>query len=574
MADCQSVLAQITATQLQIRELQAELSDLPKGPRTIQLEQQIAALTQQLASLQQQRAQCTVPGVYRCDDGGAYYVRQLGDAFYWFGERADGAFANLFVGHRSGNGVTGNWYDLPKGASHNAGTLSLTVDDAAGTITRVSQSGGFGGAHWQLDTPYGANAVARANAGFRQAQYQGDGQKNLTGTWMSQTGSRSSCDGTDSADPTTTFYLRQIDPAPPPLPNIHPTVVWYAESCVAAQLFVGTRDGRQQTVSGTWVELPRFGAASSSGSVTFGLQDWHLIRQGNPGFPISDINRVESLALSITLDQLKIDRQFAYRPVSEPVGSGSTFPSPPRTTAVAIGDTPFLWVVLVKVDGSTVSVANYRLSNTGEPTVISPPGSHHDLTAGQKLLAGTTLPIPPALGHVETTVTTVRGFPAPVSGALVTTSKDATQVAFVLVALQQNDTPDNAIEAGHGAFLTALRDKIKDVLRSGGTEPVDVQSWFKDLQSAVHDAVRATLTTWQALTTVLGFSVSDQFVGSDYRLYSYKQLEAMASEGRIHLNFYLPPPSGQQYYEVSGVLITRTTPLWPIPLRPPVLNAG
>ena len=178
------------------------------------------------------------------------------------------------------------------------------------------------------------------------------------------------------------------------------------------------------------------------------------------------------------------------------------------------------------------------------------------------------------LGHVDTTLTTVRGFPPPVPGALTTTSKDATQVAFVLVALQQNDTPDNAIEAGHAAFVTALRDKVKGVVRAGGTGIVDVQAWFKDLQSAVHDAVRATLTTWQAITTGLGFSVSDQFVGADYRLYSYKQLEAMASEGRIHLNFYLPPPSGQQYYEVSGVLITRTTPLWPVPAQPPVLSAG
>lgn len=177
MADCQSIARQIAHTQLQITATESSLRDVAKGGGA-NLEKELANLQQQLAQLKQQLAACTNPGVYRCDDGGAYFVRQVGDSVYWFGERADGAFANLFTGKRSGNVISGNWYDLPKGASRNSGTLSLLIDDGAGTLTRTAQSGGFGGGHWSLEQP-STNPVARVNPGFHRAQYQGDGVADL-----------------------------------------------------------------------------------------------------------------------------------------------------------------------------------------------------------------------------------------------------------------------------------------------------------------------------------------------------------------------------------------------------------
>jgi len=45
-------------------------------------------------------------GYYEGDDGGAYFVRQIGDKVYWFGEDPDGQWANILMGTITGNKIT------------------------------------------------------------------------------------------------------------------------------------------------------------------------------------------------------------------------------------------------------------------------------------------------------------------------------------------------------------------------------------------------------------------------------------------------------------------------------------
>jgi hypothetical protein len=59
-------------------------------------------------------------GKWTCDDGGTYYVRQIGTDVWWTGKSGEPkdkkkAFANVFHGVLSGNIITGAWADDPAG---------------------------------------------------------------------------------------------------------------------------------------------------------------------------------------------------------------------------------------------------------------------------------------------------------------------------------------------------------------------------------------------------------------------------------------------------------------------------
>jgi hypothetical protein len=101
-------------------------------------------------------------GVWQCDDGGLYYIRQGGDgSVTWVGLQDSGfhkgmEFANVFRGTLSSDGsfVSGEWADVPRGATASAGTITLGIwddGDAAGLrLERVPEetTGGFGGSIW------------------------------------------------------------------------------------------------------------------------------------------------------------------------------------------------------------------------------------------------------------------------------------------------------------------------------------------------------------------------------------------------------------------------------------------
>ncbi|MBN3894304.1 MAG: hypothetical protein HWQ41_03220 [Nostoc sp. NOS(2021)] len=65
-------------------------------------------------------------GVWRSNDGGVYYVRQINNQLWWYGESA-GIYTNVFQGTIIGNAVIGQWVDVPKGINRNAGSLSILI---------------------------------------------------------------------------------------------------------------------------------------------------------------------------------------------------------------------------------------------------------------------------------------------------------------------------------------------------------------------------------------------------------------------------------------------------------------
>ncbi|MGB9902537.1 FecR domain-containing protein [Methanothrix sp.] len=88
-------------------------------------------------------------GVWTCDDGGKYYIRQIGSTIWWYGESDPGSpiWSNVMHGTINGDTIDAEWADLPKGRVMGYGILTLHID-SSNRITASSKTGGFGGSVW------------------------------------------------------------------------------------------------------------------------------------------------------------------------------------------------------------------------------------------------------------------------------------------------------------------------------------------------------------------------------------------------------------------------------------------
>ena len=90
--------------------------------------------------------QLDLTGQWRCNDGGTYYVRQVGPEVWWYGRSADGgrSFSNVFHGRIQGDGhaIAGRWADVPMGRTLNSGQLTWRITGPS-RLNAVSQTGGF-----------------------------------------------------------------------------------------------------------------------------------------------------------------------------------------------------------------------------------------------------------------------------------------------------------------------------------------------------------------------------------------------------------------------------------------------
>lgn len=88
-------------------------------------------------------------GVYMGKPDGVYYLRQMGNSVYWYGEQKSQSYppfwSNVGIGTLNGNQLTVNWADIPKGATMNSGTAVLEVSQPQGmtVLTVLQQTGGM-----------------------------------------------------------------------------------------------------------------------------------------------------------------------------------------------------------------------------------------------------------------------------------------------------------------------------------------------------------------------------------------------------------------------------------------------
>ena len=87
-------------------------------------------------------------GIWQANDGGTYQIRQEGAKVWWYGRGPNNGrdWQNVFYGMLTNNQLTGEWADLPAGGAQSSGTLQLQIQP--GHLTKILDTGGFGGSEW------------------------------------------------------------------------------------------------------------------------------------------------------------------------------------------------------------------------------------------------------------------------------------------------------------------------------------------------------------------------------------------------------------------------------------------
>lgn len=101
-------------------------------------------------------------GIWKANDGGTYYIRNIGNDVWWLGisTNDDGkTFANVLKGqiYLNNKTITSDWSDIPRGTNGYYGKLTLSID--SNTMlhkvneTNYNKSGNpsccFGSSKWQ-----------------------------------------------------------------------------------------------------------------------------------------------------------------------------------------------------------------------------------------------------------------------------------------------------------------------------------------------------------------------------------------------------------------------------------------
>jgi hypothetical protein len=90
-------------------------------------------------------------GKWKANDGGTYYLRQVGNQVWWYGEYTPTSppWSNVYRGTIvNGTEIWGSWADVPKGYILGSGDMKLRIE-SKNRIVAISKTGsGFGGSIW------------------------------------------------------------------------------------------------------------------------------------------------------------------------------------------------------------------------------------------------------------------------------------------------------------------------------------------------------------------------------------------------------------------------------------------
>jgi hypothetical protein len=88
-------------------------------------------------------------GVWNCDDGGIYYIRQLGNKIWWYGETDPNTpeWSNVMYGTVNDRTINGNWADVPKGTVFQNGEITVNIE-SNNRLSVIQKTGGFEGSVW------------------------------------------------------------------------------------------------------------------------------------------------------------------------------------------------------------------------------------------------------------------------------------------------------------------------------------------------------------------------------------------------------------------------------------------
>jgi hypothetical protein len=200
-------------------------------------------------------AQINLTGRWTCDDGGKYFLHQVGNTVWWLGESGDNgaSWTNVFNGQVQGMQITGNWADVPQGRIMGSGNMTLQIQDA-NHFRATSKTGGFGGSNW---TREGSGPPSSFN---------------LTGRWRCNDGG--------------TYYLRQLGDE----------LWWLGKSPNDGATWTNVYRGKIQgtNVVGNWADVPH-GGIMGNGQMNLQVVNPNLFRstQKTGGFGGSEWTRIQ-----------------------------------------------------------------------------------------------------------------------------------------------------------------------------------------------------------------------------------------------------------------------------------------
>ncbi len=91
-------------------------------------------------------------GVWKSSSDGVYYLRQIDNNLWWYGEAAleHPTWANVACGRIQGDIIELNWSDVPKGEVQSYGILVVKIESANHLVV-IKQTGGFGDSEWSKE---------------------------------------------------------------------------------------------------------------------------------------------------------------------------------------------------------------------------------------------------------------------------------------------------------------------------------------------------------------------------------------------------------------------------------------
>jgi len=222
----------------------------------------------------------------------------------------------------------------------------------------------------------------------------------------------------------------------------------------------------------------------------------------------------------------------------------------------ADGDEPYLFVVVILADGTTINPLNFPGSsvrlrhkaktheNLNLDGVDSGPGNYY---------------IPPGTGRFETTILPVglNVLNLIPDGKKVETVTDAAMVGILVVAMEEDDSTDSTANAGRNALVSNLQkelDAIVHALKPSADTQLNPAQIMKDLKpkltAKVEDAMtHETLKNWWNPVGWFAIVDPDDHIDSDFESFTYKQIwEA----GEVGVPFVLDFNGGGAHYEVYG----------------------
>jgi CubicO group peptidase (beta-lactamase class C family) len=134
-------------------------------------------------------------GVFRADDGGAVYVRTIGQDLYAFAEHPGKNYAFVLHGTISGDRVRGRWWDVPKHARTTTGAVELQISQGGDRLVRKSADRAIGVSVLTRISPASV-AWPRTD---RDAGFQTTQNTDLDGKFLGKNGAR--------------YYLRETNDA-------------------------------------------------------------------------------------------------------------------------------------------------------------------------------------------------------------------------------------------------------------------------------------------------------------------------------------------------------------------------